>query len=211
MSSMKIIAILVACLGLTACASVENSTRNASLVSEAVNTAPLSINVQAVRVIVPETLTVSEANLYYPGGDIVWREDPAGDRHAQVKAIVETAMARGTPNIPKGNVPVIMDVQITRFHALSQKARYTIGGVHAIQFAVILRNPETGTILGSPRHVRADFKALGGAEALTAERNGITQKSRIIEHLAEVIVTEMSNPEGYQAAKLGLLGAINQM
>ncbi len=211
MSSLKTIAIFAASLGLSACASPDSATRNASLVSEAVGAAPFSADIQAVRVVVPDTLSVSEANMYYPGGDIVWRGDPAGDRHAQVKAIVEAAMAKGVPQIAKGNVPVILDIQITRFHALSEKARYTVGGVHAIQFAIILRNPETNEIIGGPRLVKADFKALGGASALTAERNGITQKTRITDHLAEVIVAEFSDPVGYKAAKLGLLGALNQM
>lgn len=35
-----------------------------------------------VRVSVPKTLTVSEAKKLLPNADIVWREDPPGDRHA---------------------------------------------------------------------------------------------------------------------------------
>ena len=149
--------------------------------------------------------------MYYPGGDIVWRGDPVGDRHAQVKAIFETAMQQGISRVSKGAVPVVLDAQVTRFHALSEKARYTVGGVHALQFTIILRNPETLEALGAPRNIKADFKALGGGEAIAAERVGITQKSRITDHLADVIQAELTQSESYKPAKLGLIGAINQM
>ena len=46
-------------------------------------------NVTDVVVDVPAELTVSEANRFLPGSDIVWREDPMGDRKAQVKVIME--------------------------------------------------------------------------------------------------------------------------
>ena len=160
---------------------------------------------------VPETLKVSEANSYYPGGDIVWREDPLGDRYAQVQAIFETAMQQGVSEMGEGNLPVYLDVQVSRFHALTEKARYTIGGVHALQFTYVLRNPETGEAYGEPKFVKADFKAFGGARAINAERNGITQKVRIVNQLAEVIRTELTSADGYSAANLGLIGAINQL
>ncbi len=211
MSSIKTFVILLLGLTLSACSALDTASRSASPDTDVVSPAALGVDVQEIRVVVPDTLTVSEANMYYPGGDIVWRGDPAGDRHAQVKAIVKTAMEQGISTMPRGTLPVVMDIQVTRFHALSEKARYTVGGVHALQFAIILRHPETGEILAGPRQVRADFRGLGGAEAIAAERVGITQKSRIIEHLAGVIQEELTSPEGYKAAKLGLLGAINQM
>ena len=211
MSSFRNLTILMLGMAMSACATVDTATRNAPFATDATRAMPLSFDVKEVRVVVPETLRVSEANMYYPGGDIVWRGDPAGNRHEQVKAIFETAMQKGVSQLESGKLPVIMDVQVTRFHALSEKARYTVGGVHALQFAIILRNPETLEILGTPRQVKADFKALGGAEAIAAERHGITQKSRITEHLAEVIQAELTRPEGYKPAKLGLIGAINQM
>ena len=48
-----------------------------------------------VRVSVPKTLVVSEAKTLLPRADIVWREDPMGDRHAQVGKIIQTAVLRG--------------------------------------------------------------------------------------------------------------------
>src|SRR6056297_41477 len=210
MRILRTIAMLTLGLTVSACATVETATRNVPL--DATRTvAPLSLSVNEVRVSVPRSLRVSEANRYYPGGDIVWREDPVGDRHAQVKAIVEAGLSEGISDMEPGAVPVVMDVEVTRFHALTEKARYTIGGVHAIQFKMQLRNPETGQAYGEPHFVKADFKAFGGAKAIEAERDGITQKFRITNHLAKVIETELASPDGYKAASNGIIGAINQL
>lgn len=62
-----------------------------------------------------------------------------------------------------------------------------------------------------PHFVKADFKALGGQEAIAAEARGVTQKYRITKQLAKVIQIELTSPEGYQAANLDFLGAINQL
>ena len=91
------------------------------------------MSINQVQVIVPRALKVSERNSYLPRGDIVWREDPIGDRHAQVQTIVQDAIVRGVTPL---NGPVKADVEIVvqRFHALTEKARYTTGGVHSITF-----------------------------------------------------------------------------
>lgn len=54
------------------------------------------INVAQINVLVPDSLTVAEANWYYPGSDIVWGEDPIGDRHAQVAHILQDALGAGS-------------------------------------------------------------------------------------------------------------------
>jgi len=210
MYSVKFIAALMLGLGLSACASVETATRNAPLEAPALRPAAVPLDVQEVRVNVPRSLRVSEANRYLPGGDIVWREDAPGDRHAQVAAILNDAVERGVAGLPEGGLPVVLDVEVTKFHALSEKARYTIGGVHAIQFTYTLRDPETGAALTPPKFVKADFKALGGKKAIAAERQGITQKVRITEHVAHVIRAELGAGQSYRAQALGLIGALNQ-
>ncbi|GAW35047.1 hypothetical protein RA2_02106 [Roseovarius sp. A-2] len=211
MIAFRLAAALALGFGLSACASVDTASRNALLDSPMVQPVPVSLDIQDIRVSVPDTLRVSEANRYYPGGDIVWREDPPGDRHAQVRAIFEAALHDGVAQMPKGAVPAVLDVTVTRFHALSEKARYTIGGVHAVQFEFVLRNPDTGEAYGAPKFVKADLKAFGGQKAINAEREGITQKLRISEHLSKVIRTELQDPEGYHAQALGLIGALNQI
>ena len=207
----RIIAILALTGSVSACATTETATRNVPLDTQNIQVSPISLDVQEIRVNVPRTLTVSEANLYYPGGDIVWREDPIGDRHAQVQAIFEAGLNKGSAISQEGALPVVLDVQVTRFHALTEKARYTVGGVHAVQFEMRLLNPDTGEAYTEPRFIKADFKAYGGSQAIKAERAGLTQKVRITNRIAEVIQTELANPGSFQATANGLMGAINQL
>lgn len=166
--------------------------------------------IRNIRVDVPKTLVVTESNRYYPGADIVWREDPIGDRHNQVKAIFETAFARGATQI-NGVEPVDIQVTVERFHALTERARYTVGGVHAITFTLQVRDPKTGQNLGEPKRVRADLNAFGGEQAIRAEQAGQTQKVRITNHLAEVLRQEFTDPGGHATARLGLIQAINKI
>ena len=221
---------LVAAIGLSACASnVPDSleidfdaTSRAAPVGTAVgnaidanpragDVAVLSdVNVIAVNVNVPATLSVSEANRYYPGGDIVWREDPMGNRHEQVQTIVKAALEKGVAGL-SGSRDVELDVVVSRFHALTEKARYTVGGVHAIQFTLQVRDAETGVILSGPKKIVADFDALGGRAAIQAEANGNTQKVRITNHLAHVILQELTQVNGFTAYDTGLMGAINRL
>ncbi|WP_299030830.1 DUF6778 family protein [uncultured Sulfitobacter sp.] len=168
------------------------------------------INVAQINVRVPTSLRVSEANRYYPGGDIVWREDPMGNRHAQVSKIMHDAMAAGTSGF-NGPVPVILDVEVVRFHALSEKARYTVGGVHHIVFKMVLRDARTGEFLSEPRRIESDLEAFGGQQAISAEARGLTQKVRISGHLAEVIRQEMTEPDGFKNASLGFYQLVNRL
>lgn len=170
--------------------------------------APVSVNSVTVRV--PRSLKVSERNSYLPRGDIVWREDPIGDRHAQVQKIVQDALVRGVSTL-NGPVKVDLDIQVARFHALTEKARYTTGGVHAITFDIALKSPETGELLVPIRRVRADLDAFGGQQAINAEARGLTQKVRISDHLAEVIRQELTSPEGYKNASLGFYQVLNAL
>lgn len=190
-------------LTLSACASVEPASRNAALPSAPIE-APVqaadvqqvikpSFNVQRVSVVVPETLKVSEANLYYPVADIVWREDRGGDRHAQVKAIVAQGAELATAGM-KGRQPVIVDIQVDRFHSLTEKARYSVGGVHNVIFRMAVRDARSGAFIIRPYSVDASIKAYGGARAIEAEAEGQTQKVRIIGHLSTVIADELAKP-----------------
>ena len=189
----------------------------ASVPAAALPTAPAAliegrapVTITAVAVDVPRSLKVSERNSYLPRGDIVWRGDPIGDRHMQVKAIFQDSMARGVQPL-NGPVKAQLNITVRRFHALTEKARYTTGGVHSITFDMTLSDPETGELLTPPRTVRADLDGFGGQQALLAESMGQTQKVRISDHLAEVIRQELSNPEGYKNANLGFYQLLNNM
>ena len=104
-----------------------------------------------------------------------------------------------------GPVPVVLDIQISKFHALTEKARYTTGGRHGIIFDMAVTHAETGALLLPVRSVRADLNAFGGQQALMAIAHGKTQKIRITEHLAAVIRRELTQPEGYENASAGFV------
>ncbi len=213
---------------LTACVESGTATRNSSIdtspeavgkstvsAAAAVNKEQLKsgqspVTVTYVQVVVPSSLKVSEANSYLPKGDIVWREDPIGNRHDQVGKIVKAAMERGVSEL-NGPVPVILEIEVRKFHALTERARYTVGGVHGLSFVLTVRDARNGEAIMPPRMIRADLDAFGGAQALRAEAKGQTQKVRITNHLAEVIRQELTNPNGYKNATLGFIQALNYM
>ncbi|MEL6451319.1 MAG: DUF6778 family protein [Pseudomonadota bacterium] len=218
MKRMKLVMLLLMGGLVSACANTNVASRNAPFeapplaapVPVETIVAPAQVRVDQITVRVPRSLSVSEANRYLPTGDIVWREDPIGDRHAQVATIFYGAMVKGTEALD-GDRAVNLDIEVSRFHALTEKARYTTGGVHNINFLLTLRDAETGAPLGEPRRIRADLDAFGGQQALQAEARGLTQKVRITNHLAEVIRQELTTEQGFKNPKLGLLQAMNQI
>jgi hypothetical protein len=141
-----------------------------------------------VRVTVPRTLTVSEAKSLLPNADIVWREDPLGDRYAQVAAIMDTAVTRGAQGL-QGSRPVIIDVTVTRFHALTFEAelRGSNWGVHNIRFIAQVVDARTGEVLVPATDIRAELPALSGQQMRDARRKGVTQKSMITNHVAKTV------------------------
>ncbi len=195
MKHVRLIAIIVLGMAVSGCSTLDVASRNAPFEGPAaVATAP-EMKVEAFQVRVPRNLRASEANMYYPSGDIVWRGEPLGDRHAQVQKIFEDSLSLGTQGAD-GAVPVVLDIEVKRFHALTEKARYTVGGRHEIEFVVNFLNPETMQPVAEPRKIDATFKAFGGARAVQAEQNGVTQKRRITSHLAGVFQKELGVSDG---------------
>ena len=141
-----------------------------------------------VRVNVPKTLTVSEAKSLLPQADIVWREDPLGDRYAQVDAIMTNAITKGAQGL-RGARPVIIDVTVSRFHALTFEAelRDQNWGVHNIDFTAQVVDARTGEVLVPATAIRAETPALSGEQMRVARRNGQTQKSMITNHVARTV------------------------
>lgn len=148
-------------------------------------------DVKAVKVSVPKQLRVSEANLFYPVADIVWRGEPLGDRHMQVRRIFEEAAAKATARMTKGRAAVV-EIEVTRFHSVTEKTRYTIGGTHSLHFNLVVRDATTGVVLDGPRKINADVKAAGGAQAVAEEQMGRTQRIVILERLEQVLRRELS-------------------
>lgn len=151
------------------------------------------VAVQEVRVAVSRDLTVSEANSFLPRADIVWRGDAPGDRHAQVAAIVQDAAGQAVQPYREGR-PVILELDVTRFHGVTEKTRYTVGGTHNMRFDLTLRDAATGAVVMGPRPVVADVRAAGGAAAIAEERAGRTQKVVVTERLVQVIRQTLGVP-----------------
>jgi hypothetical protein len=141
-----------------------------------------------VQVSVPRTLIASEEKSLLPKADIVWREDPLGDRHAQVAAIMDAAITRGAQGL-RGARPVVIAVTVTRFHALTFEAelRGPDWGVHNIDFTAEVRDAATGAVLLPATAIRAELAALSGEEMRAARRRGVTQRSMISDHVARTV------------------------
>ena len=141
-----------------------------------------------VRVSVPKSLTVSEAKSLLPNADIVWREDPLGDRHAQVGKIVQNAVLRGAQGL-RGSRPVIIDITVTRFHALTFEAEQSNSdwGVHTIDVIAKVVDAGSGEVLLPATKIQAETPAWSGARMKAARAKGVTQKSMITNHVAATI------------------------
>ncbi len=198
--SRPVFALIVAC-ALTACSASDPATRNQSLDTGVSLTAPgprlvaSRYTVTSVDIRVARNLKVSEANVFYPLADIVWHGDPPGDRHDQVAGILADGIASGTINMQSGP-RVRVEVELTRFHALTEKTRYTVGGVHSIHFDLTVRDAESGAIIDGPRRVVADVKGSGGAEAIAEDAAGRTQRVVIVERINQVIQRELTRDPG---------------
>jgi hypothetical protein len=166
-------------------------------------------SVSSVEVIVPETLVVSEANQFYPKADIVWRGDPPGDRLAQVKSILEEGLGVGASTLKQGP-SVVVSVQLERFHALTEKARYSVGGVHDVVFLLTVKDVKTGVVLEGPRRVEIAIRAAGNDMAIAEDEAGRTQKVVIVEGVAEALRRELSGPMSLPPPKRrGLFGGFH--
>jgi len=142
-----------------------------------------------VAVIVPDTLSVSEEPSLVPNADIVWREDPAsGDRREQVATIMRDAVRRGASGL-RGSRAVVLQIQVTRFHALTFEAeqRLSNSGVHNIDFFATVRDARTGAVLAGPEMIEAATPAFSGEAAKAARARGLTQKKVISDHVAATI------------------------
>lgn len=141
----------------------------------------------SVNVTAPRALTVSEVETYFPQADIVWREDPAGNRYEQVEAIMRNAITTGARGL-RGSRPVTIDVTMTRFHAMTFVAETKApGGVHNIDFTLQVRDARTGAVLFGPEPVEASFPAMTGEQMARARLAGQSQKSQITAHVAQTI------------------------
>ncbi len=142
-----------------------------------------------VNVSVPRSLVVSEAQTYEPKADIVWREDAAGDRYAQVEKIIHDAVMQGA-SAARGANPVRLDVTVSRFHAMTFQAeslQMSDVGVHNINFTIRVVDASSGAVLAGPEAIDAAFPAKTGARMAAARARGESQRSQITAHVRSVV------------------------
>lgn len=179
-------AVFMGCLALSGC--IGTRIFQTSYEQAAAPQAP-NWRLAAVEVTVPKELSVSEEHTYEPKADIVWREDPIGDRHAQVDRIMTDAITRGASGL-KGGTPVRLEVTLARFHAvtLETEALNIAGvGVHNINFTITVVDARTGKRLFGPEAIDAALPAKTGTEMIQARLRGESQKSQISNHVAATI------------------------
>lgn len=145
-----------------------------------------SWNVTDVRVVVPASLTTTEANTFTPNADVVWHGDPPGNRKAQVQAIMTEAARRAVKPL-RGGKRAVLNVTLAEFHAVTPKAVSSApAAVHNIAFVAQMFD-SAGNALTPATQIRADLPAYVGSQAYYAAANGPTQKTRITQHVDAVI------------------------
>jgi hypothetical protein len=135
-------------------------------------------------------LTVSEDESFYPTADIVWRGDPLGPRIPQIGAMFEKAAERNRVTLD-GAVPVIVDVTLVRFHGVTNRTRYTVGGVYNVVFDMTVRNADTGDVIEPTRRVMGNLDAPGGERATQQDNAGQTQKVRVTDFLTSLLRAQL--------------------
>lgn len=201
MTIFRAAAALMLALGLGACAQVGEVTRASPLMPliGGGDDAPANValsrdyEVVAVEVAVPTSLVVGEGNSYKPRGDIVWREDGPGDRHAQVDGLVTEALTGAVAGLD-GARKVRLEVVVTRFHALSEKARFSAPSglaTHDVQMTMAVLDAATGAVIEPARPVGFKIEAHTSDDAIADMARGITQRSRITEALVGMVRREL--------------------
>ena len=149
------------------------------------------MRVSSFTVTVPPTLTVSEENTYDPKAEIVWRADPFGPRHPQVKAVMEAGVAAGIRPLT-GDTPVVLDIVVRWFHSQTEKVRYSFGGKYELAYDLTVRDARSGDVIIPTYRVFAIVDAPGGIEALAADQAGRTEKIDNINLVAGSIYTQLT-------------------
>jgi hypothetical protein len=190
---------------LSACAGGDLVSRNAPFQSSLLNAqegeahAPVPLNpsyrVVDVKVDVPASLTTSEQNGIKPRVDILWQEDPVGDRHAQVRELMTAALEEGVSSV-NGSRDVVLEVVMTRFHALTKRTRYSIGGEHEVWMYVAVRDAKTGELLEPARRVGFDHR-VSAEQALENDAKGLNQRLEITALVKDMIRHELTRPRDF--------------
>ncbi|MFO8126546.1 DUF6778 family protein [Yoonia sp.] len=137
-----------------------------------------------------EGLSVSESETFYPDADIVWRGDPMGPRIPQIAAMFQEAAARTRPVVDDA-VPVDVDVTLVRFHGVTNRTRYTVGGVYNVVFDLTIHRAGFDEVIEPARRVVDNLDAPGGERAGLLEQSGQTQKVRVTDFLTTLLRAQL--------------------
>ncbi|WP_417280342.1 DUF6778 family protein [Celeribacter sp.] len=140
--------------------------------------------VKAIHVDVPEDLEVNTINIMIPNEDIVWYGDGPGDKRAQVAEILEEGLSQGSKTL-KGPVPVVFDVELVQFHALTPRAFHSAPsgtGVESVRYKIEVRDARTDAVIVPEQMIASDGRAL---VAVDGGEDGIVERNRIVAKIAE--------------------------
>ncbi|MEM8539097.1 MAG: DUF6778 family protein [Pseudomonadota bacterium] len=149
-----------------------------------------SYDLRAFNFTAREGLIISEREGYYPTADIVWRGDPLGPRVDQIGEMFRTAADRNRA-VVIGRTPIAVDVTLIRFHGVTNRTRYSIGGIYNVIFDMTIRNAVTGEVLEPTRRVVGNLDAPGGERAVRLEESGQTQKVRVTDFLTGLLRAQL--------------------
>lgn len=135
-------------------------------------------------------LRVSESESFYPAADVVWRGDPIGARLPQIAAMFKEAADRNRA-VLDGAFPIDVDVTLVRFHGVTNRTRYTFGGVYNVVFDITIRRAGSDEVIEPPRRVVGNLDAPGGERAALLDQAGQTQKVRVTDFLTSLLRAQL--------------------
>lgn len=135
-------------------------------------------------------LVVSEEESFYPTADVVWRGDPRGPRVEQIGEMFNVAAERNR-SVLTGSQPVSVDVTLVRFHGVTNRTRFTVGGVYNVIFDMTVRDARTGAVIEPTRRVVGNLDAPGGSRAVQLDESGQTQKVRVTAFLTGLLRAQL--------------------
>lgn len=192
MSIVKIFGRLLKCVAVLAALAACSWTERGVYVAQTRPDIPRFYNLQQLVFTAPETLLVSESDGFFPNADVVWRGDPAGDRLQQIAALFGEAANR-TKLFINSDIPIIADIELVRFHGITQRLRRGLGGSYAISFYLTVRDARNGAVIEQRRLIQTKLRAPGGAEARELEAAGRTERVQVIAFLVEVLRAELTS------------------
>lgn len=149
-----------------------------------------SYRLKAFNFDVQEGLEISESESFYPNADVVWRGDPIGPRIPQIAAMFQEAAARNRA-VLDGDFPVDVDLTLVRFHGVTNRTRYTVGGIYNVIFDLTIKSAATGEVIEPTRRIVGNLDAPGGDRAALLDQAGQTQKVRVTDFLTSLLRAQL--------------------